>query len=126
MQMPWVGIRRLALVLGIAGAAYGAFGCFATFNDVSKQRGEFDAVQNYIRGGFIVSHADNTLWWKDKARQEHPYAGPIPNKRPDEGDALWSVVLPVAGFFVPWGGVLIVAWIIAGFLGSNQGRSTSQ
>jgi hypothetical protein len=42
MTIPWVGVKRLALVLGIVGAVLGSLACYGSFRDVSEQTEQFD------------------------------------------------------------------------------------
>jgi hypothetical protein len=122
MRVAWVGVRRLALVLGVVGALIGLAACVAAFVNVRQQMSQYDRVQNALRTGLITAHADGALWWKDLAGQEHPFVEAVPQERPIESDAWWAVLLPVAGFLVPWGCVIAISWIAAGFLGQSGGR----
>lgn len=126
MSMPWVGVRRLALVLGSLGAVAGLIACIVAFNDIHEKSAHYDMVQNALRSGTMVSHADGSLWWKDRAEQEHPYVNGVPERRPSENDVSWTVLLPFGGFLIPWGGVMLLAWIVAGFVGQRGSSANVQ
>lgn len=120
MTVPWVGVRRLALLVGVLGASIGLVAGISAFSFIRKEMDRFDMVHNALQTGTIVAHADSSLWWKDRAGEEHPYVQAVPQERPSETDVWWAVLLPIGGFLVPWGCVMVVAWVTAGFTGQRN------
>jgi hypothetical protein len=94
----------------------GLVACISAFRLVQEQMAQYDRVQGAIQSGRIVVQNNGTLWWKDRAGVEHPYVEAVPEKRPRESDVWWTVLLPFGGFLVPWGSVMVLAWIAGGFM----------
>jgi hypothetical protein len=140
------GTRRLALLLGVAGAIAGGFASYAVWgeakyaemnhreypllatSDVVKQErekcladqqaGQWRSVAEVNRGG--IKQID---WTQDcEAVIITTDEGKLISQTP--APPAWKYLLvalfPVLGFFIPWGAVRAIGWVGAGFIASGM------
>ena len=139
MKLRRAGIKRLALLVGVIGALLGSLLTIGLFLRAKEEQEAFHRFEEKIVAGVIVRHSDGTLWWKFRGSQGQQYFDysqkwleALPDnlmpealsraaqKQPSEKDAIWSLILPLLGFLVPWGGIRLIAWAPASFLGRNS------
>jgi hypothetical protein len=142
------GTRRLALLLGAAGAIIGGVFAYAQLQSTMRQRADHkqfeqlansDAVQqdrkDFLAGWVSIdSKTGERIQWdqqvdKDGIKTIHwTKDNEIESIETEDGQTLyptpapgvWSyfliAILPMLGFFIPWGVVRAIGWTLAGFI----------
>ena len=95
------GVRRLSLLLGLAGALLGCLVSLVQWQDLARRKARVEDRNFTIREQFEALSAG----------VEH-----TPPKPPGFAEYLPIAVIPVVAFLIPWGGIRVIAWVIEGFL----------
>lgn len=142
------GTRRLALLLGMAGAIFGGFLSYSELQSLMRQRSEHqqfeklantDEVKQERKArqlGWIVTDTDGrpvdpnasvinangigTIHWTADFAIEYIETQDGQMLFPAQLPGAWSYILiavfPLLGFFIPWGVVRGLGWVVAGFV----------
>ena len=148
------GTRRLALLLGVAGAILGGFASYSELQSTLEQRAEYAEFERLAKSevvqqartsclsdnpppgfGKLVSqppvndYGITGINWTQDCRADMIYTGTggIPGVDvfyPELGPRAWEhvliAILPLLGFFLPWGAVRAIGWVGAGFIQSSK------
>jgi len=137
------GMRRVGLTVGFLGALGVAYAAFWPFSEFAAERHRQDEFKSLLR--LPITQKIGLDIAKDKVPnavidiQGHPEGiyqirtdtkGAIDSFTMEDGRAvtkteapswLWYLLYPIivaAGFFLPWGTVRLLTWIVSGFVGS--------
>ena len=139
------GTRRLALLLGALGAIAGGFASYSELQSVKEQRASYIKFERLAASGVVQQERKNCLSdnpppgytklgaqlpansagieaieWTDDCRVDmiKTEAGEwlYPELAPRPWEYLLIALFPVLGFFIPWGAVRAIGWVLAGFL----------
>jgi hypothetical protein len=142
------GTRRLALLLGAAGAIIGGVFAYAQLQSTMRQRADHkqfeqlansDAVQqdrkDFLAGWVSIDSKTGeriqwdqqvdkggikTIHWTKDNEIESIETEDGQTLYPTPAPGVWSyfliAILPMLGFFIPWGVVRAIGWTLAGFI----------
>jgi hypothetical protein len=149
------GTRRLALLLGMAGAILGCFASYSELGTIREQRvsnKRFEQlaaspVAQQARHSIEIACAQDpsnkqcgddsyapmsevnkggikTIYWSKDFQVELIQAEDGQNLFPKSPASSWNellpALLPILGFFIPWGAVRAIGWAAAGFVHSSK------
>lgn len=136
------GTRRLALLLGVAGAIAGGFASYVELQPVMRQRADHqrfeqlansDVVQHERKDWFLVNlppgyvpatsevkaSGIKTINWTKNLGIESIETEDGQTLYPTPAPSAWMYLLiaifPIAGFFIPWGTIRAIGWVGVGF-----------
>jgi len=139
------GTRRLALLLGVVGAICGGFVSYSELQSVMEQRASYAKFERLAASGVVQQERKNCLSdnprpgyaklgaqlpvnsagieaveWTDDCRVDmiKTEAGEwlYPALAPRSWEYILIALLPILGFFIPWGAVRAIGWLGAGFV----------
>ena len=155
------GTRRLALLLGAAGAIACGFLSYAQLQSTLRQRADHQRFEQLANSDVVKQERKNLQTQAPDFIPANPYAPAdpyaaiaLPNPSdvnqggiktinwthdfgvasietqdgqtlyPTPAPGAWSYVLiailPLLGFFVPWGAIRAIGWVLAGFVQSSK------
>ena len=139
------GTRRLALLLGVVGAILSGFGSYIGLQTVSDQRAsraKFEQMANsdvveqerkiclsdhpppgYAKLGSQLqanTAGIKSINWTDGCRVDMIETDAGEWLYPELGPGAWEyfliTLLPIIGFFIPWGAIRAIGWVGSGFV----------
>ena len=139
------GTRRFALLLGVVGCLAGGVASYFQLHDVLDQRmrhNEFErlATSDVVKqerktiqipgfgppeepfgsSGVTVNNGGiKTIYWTDNYGVESIETEDgqrlCPTQAPGGGQYFLAVLFPILGFFIPWGTIRAIGWVLVGF-----------
>ena len=139
------GTRRLALLLGVAGAIFGGFASYNELQSFKEQRASYIKFERLAASDVVQQERKNCLsdipppgYAKLGSQLQANGAGikainwtedcKVENLETDAGEWLYPelaprfweypliALLPVFGFLIPWGAIRAIGWVGAGFV----------
>ena len=137
------GMRRLSLILGVAGAILGGFASYSEFQSVKEQRASYARFEQLVNSDVVKKERKNCLldnpppgyaklgsqlqengasvqainWTDDCKILDYEIAGEwhFAPLAPKSWEYLLVALFPICGFLIPWGAVRVIGWVGAGF-----------
>jgi hypothetical protein len=143
------GARRMALLLGAVGAIFGGFASYEELQSIKEQRVSYTEFERLATSDVVQQERKNCLsdnpppgyaklgsqlqsnsagieainWTEDcKVLTIKTEAGEwlYTNQAPRPWEYFLIALLPIFGFFIPWGTVRAIGWVGAGFIQSSK------